>query len=145
MRKDDKAAAFVALIVTATVASAGVRAADEPEADEQLAVRMSPTIVLERQDVRAFVTVPRQPGNRRLLVTLEGPSYFTSTERQLNGDAAARMHEFAFRQLPEGQYSVRVLVVRARGADSGAETTFTVRGARPPLDVAGPRQQPDGW
>jgi hypothetical protein len=46
--------------------------------------------------------------------------------------------------LPEGNYSVRVSVERARGTATGAETAFTVRGPLSPLDVDGAGQQPDG-
>lgn len=133
------AAVVLLLPVPVELARAAGPEADRPE------VRITPAVVLEAQDVKAHVTVPRRPENRRLVVTLEGPSYYTSTERQLDGDAAARMHEFAFRQLPEGEYSVRVLVGRARGSDSAAETTFNVRGPLRPLDVDGPGQRPDGW
>jgi hypothetical protein len=70
--------------------------------------------------------------------------HYTSTERQLDGNAGARTHEFAFRQLPEGNYSVRVSVERARGTATGAETAFTVRGPLSPPDVDGAGQQPDG-
>ena len=109
---------------------------------EELAVRVTPSIVMAAQDVKALITVPRRPENRRLVVTVEGPAYYASTERQLDGDGAARMHEFAFRQLPEGEYRVQVIVEGTRGRDPGIETRFTVRGvltADGGLSVASPR------
>ena len=113
------------LVVSVTVS------ADAPT--EELAVRVTPSIVLAAQDVKAVVIVPRHPENRRLVLTVEGPSYFASTERQLDGDAAARTHEFAFRQLPEGEYRVQLSVEGTRGRGPGIETRFTVRGA--PVDA----------
>ena len=129
---------LVTLLLLAPLGSPGVGADDSYL--EQLAVRITPPIILAAQDVRALITVPRRPENRWLIVIVEGPKYYTSTERQLDGDGAALVHQFAFRHLPEGDYLVQVNVKGSRGSRTEIETRFTVRGA--PLDPVLPGARP---
>jgi hypothetical protein len=71
----------------ALTASAGGERRAPGNAD--LALEVTPAIVLADQDIRAVVRVRPDSANRLLTIALDG-EFYSSTERSLDGDRAAR-------------------------------------------------------
>ena len=95
-----------------------------------------PAIVLQNQDIRAVVRVRPDIANRRLTVALDAGEFYSSTERNLDGDRAARTYEFYFRKLPAGEYRLNVQVADAAGRIRMAERHITVLGEGEVVDLS---------
>jgi hypothetical protein len=122
----------VALLLAAAVtAAAGDR--------ERITVRLLPTTIVEHQDMKAMVLVEAEAGNRRLVVALDGPAFYSSTQRTLNGTAGPRAHEFFFRALPAGTYHLRISVEDAQGRKTSLARDFEVHGITDAEEAFGPR------
>jgi hypothetical protein len=109
----------------ALTASAGGERRAPGNAD--LALEVTPAIVLADQDIRAVVRVRPDSANRLLTIALDG-EFYSSTERSLDGDRAARTYEFNFRKLPAGEYMLHAEVEDATGRVRRIERRITVRG-----------------
>jgi hypothetical protein len=57
-------------------------------------------------------------------VSAESESYYRSSQIQLDGDRAPRTTYVAFRSLPVGDYTVRVVVRDSRGDLIAASSSF---------------------
>ena len=111
----------------------GVQASD-PAAD--VTIEVVPAIVLQNQDIRAVVRVRPDTANRRLTVALDAGEFYSSTERNLDGDRAAWTYEFYFRKLPAGEYRLNVQVADAAGHVRMAERHITVLGEGEVVDLS---------
>lgn len=59
------------------------------------------------------VRISPHTSNRRLTISLDNEdTYFSSTERQLEGDAAPTIFRFDFRDVPVGDYTVYAELVQ---------------------------------
>ncbi|HEX8027697.1 MAG TPA: hypothetical protein VF491_04505 [Vicinamibacterales bacterium] len=80
------------------------------------------------KSVRTTVRVDRNAANRWLRVSIDGPLYAASTERQLDGDEAERTYEMLWQSLPAGEYMVTVEVEGSSGVRHRVERNLTVMG-----------------
>lgn len=88
---------------------------------------VTPAILLQHQDIRAVVRVRPDAANRMLAIELDG-EYYSSTERNLDGDRAARTYEFYFHRLPAGDYVLHASVEDVNGRVRRIERHITVMG-----------------
>jgi len=128
--------------VAALVLAAALSAA--AGAPEPITVRLLPATVMEHNDMKAMVTVQERPENRRLVVALDGPEFYSSTQRTLDGRKGPRSHEFLFRALPAGLYELRVSVEDDRGRTASIARTFEVHGilSEDEVEPTGRRRRP---
>ncbi|HEX7088268.1 MAG TPA: hypothetical protein VF198_18060 [Vicinamibacterales bacterium] len=115
-------------------------------APDPITVRLLPATVMEHNDVKAMVTVEERAENRRLVVSLDGPEFYSSTQRTLDGKKGPRSHEFFFRALPAGVYELRVTVEDDRGHTASVARNFQVHGMSQEEEVVptGRRRRPPG-
>jgi hypothetical protein len=99
--------AFVLMILTLAVAPT--------RAGEHLAITVSPTVAFEPADLVVRATVEANAENRMIEVIAESDGYYRSSQIQLEGERAPRTTLVSFRSLPEGSYSVRVVLRGSRG------------------------------
>jgi hypothetical protein len=94
---------------------AGMPAATRLLAREPLVVRVSPTMAQPPAFVTVRTDVESHEDNRSLEVSAEGDDFFTSSRLPLEGRDAPRFNEFHFDNLPEGRYTVRVVLMGSTG------------------------------
>jgi hypothetical protein len=119
-------AVVLSLHVMLVAAGPGQRAAPDPTAD--LVIDVMPAILLQNQDMRAVVRVRPSTVNRTLTVALDAGEFYSSTERSLDGERAARTYEFYFHKLPAGEYVLRVQVEDIEGRIRKTERHISVLG-----------------
>jgi hypothetical protein len=107
----------------------------------ELVIDVTPAVVIAKQDIRARVQITPRPANRLLVVALDAPEFFSSTQRQLEGANAARVFDFYFHDLPAGDYMLSVKVEDDNGRTHTAERPFTVIGVDEASEVAAPRSR----
>ncbi|HEY8550914.1 MAG TPA: hypothetical protein VIL35_13230 [Vicinamibacterales bacterium] len=143
-----------ATVPSVTVASTDPAAAQEAE-DISIAkgrqafqdVQVAPQIAFAGRDVRTTVRINRNAAYRSLMVSIDGPEFFASTLRQLDGEMSAATHVFQWKALPAGEYRLEAVIRDDRGMDMRTFRTFTVRGPEGELDGLmgpGPQQRPTG-
>ena len=76
-----------------------------------------------RRPARRRSRVTPDAGNRRLQLSIDAPTFYASTERQLDGIEGARAHTFAVKELPAGDYQI----VATLEGSSGVRSRVTVR------------------
>jgi hypothetical protein len=91
-----------------------------------LRVSVDPTVMQAPGRVQVRVRHTPTALDRALAVEIEGPSFFRRSWQQLEGDRAAALHTFSLRDLPSGDYMVRVAVERSGEADATEEAVFRV-------------------
>ncbi len=119
---------LLALQFSLFLAATGIPVAANDRPSSPISVRLLPGTLLENQDLKALVRVEKEPENRRLVVALDGPAFYSSTQRPLHGSSAASMHEFYFRALPAGSYLLSISVEDVSGAVRVTERRFDVHG-----------------
>jgi len=99
-------------------------------ADSKLiqSVSFSPVVAFAGADLRVVVRVQPDAGNRRLQLSVDAPTFYASTERQLDGFEGARAHTFAVRELPAGDYQIIATLEGASGVRSRVTRSFKVMG-----------------
>ena len=139
---------------TLALAQAPVPASDTPAkpepvretADSKLiqSVTFSPVVAFAGSDLRVVVRVLPDAGNRRLQLSVDAPTFYASTERQLDGMEGARAHTFAVKELPAGEYQIIATLEGSSGVRSRVTRSFKVMGedetnlqqdARPPTQT----------
>jgi hypothetical protein len=85
------------------------------DATDRVAFRLSSTVMNIFGELHATVRVDPKDENRILRVSLDGPLYYASTDVQLDGASAARVHDLWWRFLPAGEYAVTATVECASG------------------------------
>ena len=81
----------------------------------ELKVRVSPLRGLAPADVAVTVTLDPSADDRLLEVVVESASFYEASAIDLDGARGPHVRDVHFRQLPAGDYEVRVLVSDARG------------------------------
>jgi hypothetical protein len=115
-------------------------------ADNKLiqSVTFSPVVAFAGADLRVVVRVLPDAGNRRLQLSVDAPTFYASTERQLDGMEGARAHTFAVKELPAGEYQIIATLEGSSGVRSRVTRSFKVMGeddtnlqqeARPPTQT----------
>jgi hypothetical protein len=120
----------------ALVAALGAERRTVPDPAADVTIEVVPAILLQNQDIRAVVRVRPDTANRRLTIALDAGEFYSSTERSLDGDRAARTYEFYFRKLPAGEYRLNVQVADAAGHIRMAERHITVLGEGDVVDLS---------
>lgn len=108
----------------------------QPAADERpdVHIAVSPPLVTEGSAIQAKVRVTPLQVNRRLRVTVDGRTYYASSERDLSGERERSVHLFWWEGLARGSY---LIVVEVEGPDG----LLTRR--RHELLVIGPSADPE--
>jgi hypothetical protein len=83
-------------------------------ADDQLAIRVSPSVAFAPANLNVRATIAADPANRSIEIIAESPEFYRSSAIELDGEAAPKTTLFLFRSLPTGEYSVRA-VLRGQG------------------------------
>ena len=91
-------------------------------------VTFSPVVAFAGSDLRVVVRVMPDAGNRRLQLSVDAPTFYASTERQLDGLEGARAHTFAVQQLPAGDYQIIATLEGSTGIRSRVTRSFKVMG-----------------
>lgn len=114
----------------APVAAPAARAPilDTPDSKLIQSVSFSPVVAFAGADLRVVVRVQPDAGNRRLQLSVDAPTFYASTERQLDGMEGARAHTFAVRELPAGDYQIIATLEGASGIRSRVTRSFKVMG-----------------
>jgi hypothetical protein len=120
-------ARFFVLALT-LVATAGANA------NQALAVKVSPTVSFAPANVVISTHVDPDAGNRSLEVIAESNGFYRSSTIALDGERAAKTSQFVFRSLPPGEYQVSVVVTgtdgRQRAMSRAHATVVESGGAR---------------
>ena len=95
------------------IAAAGILTGATPTTGgETISITVRPAVTGYRGTVRLKVVVERNDKNRSLRWEIDGAEYYRSSQRELDGAGAARIHEFLLRDLPAGEFEVRAIVTR---------------------------------
>jgi hypothetical protein len=105
--------------VVPCVAIAWLLLARQVDASDALTISVSPRVSREPARITVRVSIEPNPDNRGLEVVAESSTYFRSSYLQLDGDRAARTSVFQYRDLPAGNYEVRVVLLDADGGREG--------------------------
>jgi hypothetical protein len=99
-------AAWSSVVLVLGLVAPTVPAADPRAGPAIHSMHVTPAVGFEGTDLRVLVRITPHADERRLSLVVEGPRFYASTERQLDGEASARAHLFAWRQLPTGDYRI---------------------------------------
>jgi hypothetical protein len=113
------AAACVLLVPGATIAK------------DRVTVTLSATVMSADGELHATIRVDPQDDNRVLSISLDGPFYFASTDKQLDGASSARVHDIWWRHIPPGDYIVKAVVEATNGRKFIEERHMKVIGGDP--------------
>jgi hypothetical protein len=91
-------------------------------------VTFSPVVAFAGADLRVVVRVTPDAGNRRLQLSIDAPTFYASTERQLDGMEGARAHTFSVKELPAGDYQIVATLEGSSGVRSRVTRSFKVMG-----------------
>jgi hypothetical protein len=97
-------------------------------AEDHLSVHASPYTSIEPARVRLLVRVERNEANRSMVIVVDSPRLFRSSLIPLNGDAAPSVHLVDLKSLPEGRYTVTVVLRRDDRTTTTATDFFQVVG-----------------
>jgi hypothetical protein len=82
---------------------------------EALRMQVSPAIQRAPAMLTVRVMVESSPENRLLQVVAESPTFYRSSEVQIDGVNATPLRVFQFRGLPTGHYEVTSVLLGAQG------------------------------
>jgi hypothetical protein len=83
--------------------------------NDALRMQVWPAVSREPAVLTVRVTVPPSADNRMLQIVAESRNFFRRSEVQIDGDQAAPLNVFEFRNLPTGTYQVTSVLVGAHG------------------------------
>lgn len=122
--------------------TASAATADEPETRNGRliqSVTISPVVAFAGADMRIIVRVLPEAGNRRLQLSVDAPTFYASTERQLDGVDGARAHTFSLQELPAGDYQIVAVLEGNDGVRSRITRSFKVMGEDDTQFIESPR------
>jgi hypothetical protein len=117
-----------------------VPAPDTPASKLIQSVSISPLVAFAGADLRVVVRVQPDAGNRRLQLSVDAPTFYASTERQLDGVDGARAHTFNLHELPAGDYEITAVLEGSHGVRSKITRQFKVMGEN--SDTGQPVERP---
>jgi hypothetical protein len=115
---------------------------DTPSSKLIQSVTISPVVAFAGADMRVVVRVLPDAGNRRLQLSVDAPTFYASTERQLDGVDGARAHTFNLHELPAGDYQIVAVLEGSAGVRTRITRTFKVMGEDDSQLMDSPRPQP---
>lgn len=101
------------VLLLAALLSPGNAAADEPP----IRFQVNTKIAQAPATIHGKVVIERHPDNRLLVVFVDGENYGLRTDRQLDGEAAARVYDMWWKDLPCGTYEARAVLVRVENGN----------------------------
>lgn len=101
---------------------------DTPHGRLIQSVTFSPVVAFAGADLHIVVRVQPEAGNRRLQLSVDAPTFYASTERQLDGVDGARAHSFNVKELPAGDYQIIATLEGSDGIRSRVSRSFKVMG-----------------
>lgn len=101
---------------------------DTPHGKLIQSVTISPIVAFAGADMKVVVRVQPEAGNRRLQLSVDAPTFYASTERQLDGVDGARAHTFSLHELPAGDYQIVAVLEGNDGVRSRITRSFKVMG-----------------
>jgi hypothetical protein len=104
--------------------------ASQPAAADRLRVTVGPHLSFEPAEVRVVAYVRPDPNNRRLHIEADSGDHFTSSDWPIDGDQQPVATTVWLKNLPAGEYRLRVTLEHGRGASVVAVGAFEVMGAR---------------
>ena len=115
---------------------------DTPASKLIQSISISPLVAFAGGDLRVVVRVQPDIGNRRLQLSVDAPTFYASTERQLDGADGARAHTFNLHELPAGDYEITAVLEGVRGVRSKITRQFKVMGENSDAGQPVERSQP---
>ena len=122
------------MVTSPVLAQAPVPPAEAPPKDDTphgrliQSVTFSPVVAFAGSDLHIVVRVQPEAGNRRLQLSVDAPTFYASTERQLDGLDGARAHRFDVKDLPAGDYQIIASLEGSDGLRSRVTRSFKVMG-----------------
>lgn len=95
--------------------------------EPSLLLRVSRQLCLTPCPITATITVARAPGNRALVVQIDGPTFQRST-RPIAGERGPRVLQIAFDHLSAGVYELTAVLYGTTGEVSRAALSVEVHG-----------------
>jgi hypothetical protein len=109
--------------------AAGILAGSmQMSADEAVSITVRPAVTSYRGNAQLKVLVSRNEKNRSLVWEVDGPNYYRSSSLDLDGAAAARSYFFMVKDLPAGEFDVRVTVKRSDSSAAVDRSSLRVIG-----------------
>ena len=94
-----------------------------------LDLHVSPAVSTAPATVRIRITVPPDAGNRALAITADSDVYSRSSEVPLEGENSPGNIFLEYRNLPEGMYQVRGVLLNSQGKQVAvAQSILTIVG-----------------
>ena len=84
-------------------------------AGEVMTVSVSPAVAFAPATLVVRTKIEVDSRNRAVEIVAESPSFYRSSEIELDGDKAPRTTSFEFRSLPSGTYDVKATLRDASG------------------------------
>jgi len=86
-------------------------------ADERMSMKVSPLQALAPVNLRVRVQVEPNADNRYLTIVADSPTFFRSSQIQLEGDRAAKTFTVEYPNVPGGQYEITSVLVNSMGRE----------------------------
>jgi hypothetical protein len=109
------------LLLIGMTSSAQMIAADAP-----ITIAVRPAVTVARATAQLKVLVARDDRNRVLQWEVDGPNYYRSSQIDLDGSSAPRSWLFWVKDIPEGDYDIRVTVHRDDRSNAVALSSIKV-------------------
>ena len=97
-------------------------------ADEAISITVRPAVTSYRGNAQLKVLVSRNVNNRLLVWEVDGPNFYRSSTIALEGAASPRSYLFTVKDLPGGEFDVRVTVKRSDRSAAMDRSTIKVVG-----------------
>jgi hypothetical protein len=98
--------------------------------EDRLRLKLGPRLSFEPGAVRVVAYVRPDPDNRRLVVQADSGSHYSSSDWPVDGERQPLATTVWLKNLPAGQYELRVTLEHGRGPDVVALGAFQVVGER---------------
>ena len=82
---------------------------------DAIRMQVSPSVARAPALLTVSISVASASENRLLQVVAESPTFYRSSEIQVNGERATPLNVFEFRNLPTGLYQITGVLVGAHG------------------------------
>jgi hypothetical protein len=98
--------------------------------EQPLRMEVSPSVSRAPAVVTVRVTVATAADNRSLQVIAESPTFYRSSQTQIDGTNSSPVNVFEFRDLPTGTYQITGILMGTRGARA---TVLRLARVEPPV------------